>query len=117
MHELNASFNTLFEAMKNGDVAVIEQYSSGQMSAEYKKLLEQNQEYPSFLRNFYKGASFSIAKVTPTVDGGMAVDVMIQLAGGSRSITRLNAKRSNGSPATWKVTSVALDPANRTRNK
>lgn len=109
MRELNASFHTLFEAMKNGDVAVIEQYFSGPMSQEYKKLLEQNQDYPAFLRNFYKGATFSIAKVTPTVDGGMIVDVVIQLGGGSRSVTRLNAKRFDGPPPAWKVTTLAQD--------
>jgi hypothetical protein len=92
--------------MKDGDVAVIEQYFSGQMGAEYKTLLEENQDYPAFLRNFYKGATFSIAKVTPT-DGGMVVDVVIQLGGGSRSVTRLNAKRFDGPPPTWKVTGVA----------
>ena len=107
MRELHTSFSALFQAMKDGDVSVIEQYSSGQMSSEYKKLLEQNQDYPAFLRNFYKGATFSIANVTPTPDGNMVVDVVIQLSGGSKSITRLNVKRFDGAPAQWKVTSVA----------
>jgi hypothetical protein len=107
MRELHTSFSTLFQAMKDGDVAVIEQYSSGQMSSEYKKLLEQNREYPAFLRNFYKGATFSISGVTPTPDGDMIVDVVIQFGGGSKSVTRLNVKRFDGAPAQWKVTSVA----------
>ena len=63
MRELRTSLNTLFQAMKDGDVATIQQYCSGQMSSEYKKLFEENQDYPAFLRNFYKGATFSIAKV------------------------------------------------------
>jgi hypothetical protein len=103
--------------MKDGDVATIEQYSSGQMSSEYKKLLEQNQDYPAFLRSFYKGATFSIANVTPTSDGGVIVDVVIQLGGGSRSVTRLNAKRFDGVTATWKVTSVMRDTRTQTYRK
>ena len=114
MRELRASFNALFQAMKDGDVATIERYSSGQMSSEYKKLLEQNQDYPAFLRNFYKGATFSIANVTPTSDGGVVIDVAIQLGGGSRSVTRLNAKRFDGASPVWKVTDVMGDA--RTRN-
>lgn len=117
MRELHTSFDALFQAMRDGDVAIIERYFSGSMSAEYKKLLEQNQDYPAFLRNFYKGATFSIASVTPTSDGNMVVDVAIQLGGGSRSITRLNVKRFDGAAATWKVTGVAKDARTETRKK
>jgi hypothetical protein len=110
MRELHTSFGALFQAMREGDVAVIEQYLSGHMSSEYKKLLEQNKDYPAFLRNFYKGATFSIASVTPTSDGGAVVDVVIQLGDGSKSITRLTAERSDGVPAIWKVARVTRDP-------
>lgn len=117
LRELHASFNRLFQAMKDGDVVVIEQYFSGQMSSEYKTLLEQNQDYPAFLRNFYKGASFSIASVTPTPEGDMIVDVAIQLGGGSRSITRLDAKRFDGAPAKWKVMGMVKNPRTITHNR
>jgi hypothetical protein len=117
MRELHTSFSALFQAMKDGNVAVIEQYFSGSMSAEYKKLLEQNQDYPVFLRSFYKGATFSVASVTPTSAGGMIVDVVIQLGSGSRSVTRLNVKRFDGDAATWKVTGVAKDARTETRKK
>lgn len=106
MQQLRASFNTLFQAMKDGDVATIEQYCSGQMGTEYKTLLEKNGDYPAFLRNFYRGATFNIANVTKNPDGDMIVNVAIQLAGGSSSITQLYAKRFDGSPASWKVTGV-----------
>ncbi len=107
MRELHTSFNALFEAMKDGNVAVIEQYFSGPMGSEYKKLLEENGEYPAFLRDFYRGATFTIARVTPTPEGDVVVDVAIQLHGGSRSITKLHAKRFDG---TWKVTNVVNAP-------
>ena len=109
MRELHTSFNALFQAMKDGNVAVIEQYFSGSMSADRIKLLEQNQDYPAFLRNFYKGATFSIASVTPMFDGDMIVDVAIQLGSGSRSVTRLSVKRTGDAAATWRVTGVAKD--------
>jgi hypothetical protein len=110
MRELHTSFGALFQAMRDGDVAVIEQYLSGHMSSEYKTLLEQNKDYPAFLRNFYKGATFSIASVTPTSDGSVVVDVVIQLGDGSKSITRLTAKRSDSAPASWKVARVIREP-------
>jgi hypothetical protein len=110
MQEVRTSFNTLFQAMKDGDVATIEQYSSGEMGSEYKTLLEKNGDYPAFLRNFYRGATFSIANVTKNPDGDVIVNVAIQLTGGSRSITQLYAKRFDGAPATWKVTGVAKPP-------
>jgi hypothetical protein len=116
LRELHASFNTLFQAMKDGDVAVIEQYCSGAMQSQYKVLLEQNKDYPVFLRNFYRGATFTIANVTAAQDGGMVVDVGIQLAGGSRSITKLHANRFQGAPAIWKVTGLVKEgPTIRSR--
>lgn len=106
MQQLTASFHALFQAMKDGNVAVIEKYFSGPMSSEYRTLLEKNQDYPAFLRNFYKGASFRITKVTPAVNGDVVVEVAIQLGSGSSSITRLVAKRFHGAPTQWKVTSL-----------
>jgi hypothetical protein len=36
----------------------------------------------------------------------MVIDVVIQLGGGSRSVTRLTVKRFDGASATWKVAGV-----------
>ena len=113
--ELRSDLITLFQAMKDGDVATIEQHCSGPMLAEYKTLFEQNQEYPAFLRNFYKGATFSIGSVKPRPDGEMTVEAIIELGGGSKSITRLNVKRFEGSSPKWKVTDVVRDA--RTANR
>jgi hypothetical protein len=109
MRELRTDLTTMFQAMKDGDVAAIEQHCSGPMLAEYKTLFEQNQEYPAFLRNFYKGATFSIGSVKPRPDGEMTVEAIIELGGGSKSITRLNVKRFEGSSPKWKVTDVVRD--------
>lgn len=118
MRELYTSLDELFQGMKNGDVAVIQQHFSG--LSEYKVLLEQNKDYPAFLRNFYRGATFNISRVTPTPDGDMVVDVVIQLAGGSRSVTRLNVKGFEGTPVKWRVIGVvkeARTSTNHTHNK
>jgi hypothetical protein len=115
VREVLASFHALFQAMKAGNVAVIEKYFSGPMSLEYQTLLKKNQDYPAFLRNFYKGATFRITKVTPAGNGDVVVDVVIQLGGGSTSTTQLVAKRFNGSPAQWRVT--RLVHANRGQRK
>jgi len=114
MRELYTSLDELFKGMKNGDVVVIQQHLSG--LSEYKVLLEQNKDYPAFLRDFYRGATFSISRVTPTADGGMVVDVVIQLAGGSRSVTQLNVKRFDDAPAKWRVIGVVKEERTSTRN-
>src|ERR1044072_6003309 len=68
--QVQASLQPLFMAMKNGDVQTMEKYFAGQMYAQYKVLLEENSEYPQFLRDFYRDAKFSVGNVTKTPDGG-----------------------------------------------
>ena len=77
-----------FEALKNGDVNEIKQYLSTRMYNEYKTLLEQNKEYPEFLRNYYRDATFSIASASK-IDGEIEVDVIIEFPNNSQSVSKL----------------------------
>ena len=51
-----------FEALKNGDVSSLLELISGEMYRNNKVLLEQNEQYPEFLRKYYSGAKFIVEK-------------------------------------------------------
>lgn len=73
----------LFRALKTGDVDSIKGYISGDMYERYKVLLEQNEAYPDFLRNFYRDAEFKVSSVVRDADE-IFVDIMIDFQGGDR---------------------------------
>jgi hypothetical protein len=53
-----------FQALQNGDVQTIKQYLSPSLYAQYQVLLEQNREYPDFLRKYYQGAKLQLRKIS-----------------------------------------------------
>lgn len=60
---INETVLPFFEALKNGDVNLIKQVVAGDMYEKKKVLLEQNTEYPDFLRNYYEGVAFYVDAV------------------------------------------------------
>ena len=57
------TLNPYFKALKNGDVSSIKLYISEEMYKRYKVLLENNKDYPGFLRNYYQGVDFRVKKL------------------------------------------------------
>ena len=51
---INETVFPFLEALKNGDVSLIKQYIAGDMYESRRILLEQNKEYPEFLRKYYQ---------------------------------------------------------------
>src|SRR3990172_8093993 len=80
-------FVPLFRAYKNGDVDAIKEYISDDMYEKNKVLLEQNKEYPDFLRNFYRDAIFQIKKVVKSEEI-VFVDVIVSFPGGYQSTAK-----------------------------
>lgn len=74
-----------FNALKNGNVEVIKQHISGEMYEESRILLEENEEYPAFLREHYRDARFSVKRGVSS-DKGAVVDVMIEFPGGGKQV-------------------------------
>jgi hypothetical protein len=95
-HITNNIFYPLFTALKNGDVNTIKQYISGDMYSKNKILLEENKEYPAFLRNFYRGAKFQVENVEQ-IDANLIVNVVIEFPNGDRSRTKLLLQTAKGS--------------------
>jgi hypothetical protein len=85
-----------FMALTNGDVGEFKKYFSKEMYNENRRLLEENTEYPQFLRSYYQGANISILKAIE-VDGEVEFDVLIEFPNGTQSISKLIAsEETNG---------------------
>ncbi|MEA1867765.1 MAG: hypothetical protein U9N19_06665 [Thermodesulfobacteriota bacterium] len=90
--QTNEAFHPLFSAMKNGKVGKIKNYISGEMLQRNRVLLEQNREYPDFLRKFYDGAQFKVVKAVRNGDIVVA-NIMIIFQDGYESEIRLQLHR------------------------
>ena len=69
--------NDLFAALQSGDTVALKLLFDGDMLENNRLLLEQNEGYPNFLRNYYKGASFKINEAIPDGDAvlvGFTID-------------------------------------------
>ncbi len=103
-----------FTALKNGDINAIKRYVSSEMYMKYKRLLEDNKEYPKFLRDYYRGAKFRMERTT-RIDNHAVVDVMIEFPDGRRSIKKMRVlkKRSGlqgrNRSKSWRIGEQALD--------
>jgi len=75
-------------------------YLSGDMYRQTRVLLEENKGYPQFLRNFYKGANFSV-KSAVTAGDDIIADIVIEFPHGGKSLARLKLSNENGQQ--WKV--------------
>ena len=90
--QTDEAFQPLFSAMKNGEVGKIKNYISGEMLQRNRVLLEQNREYPDFLRKFYDGAQFKVVKAVRNGDIVVA-NIMIIFQDGYESEIRLQLHR------------------------
>jgi len=95
-----------FTALKDGDINTIKMYISLAIYNKHKALLEQNEKYTEFLRNYYQGAEFEVEKVEK-IDDNIIVTVVIKLAKSSLSVISLRlVKESSQGEATnqtWKI--------------
>lgn len=76
-----------FNALKTGNVELIKRYISGKMYEDSQVLLNENQQYPEFLREQYKDAVFSVERGVST-EKGFIVDVSIEFPGGGKRVSQ-----------------------------
>ena len=96
------------DALKNGDLDSIKHYIAGDIYENKRVLLEKNEEYSEFLKNYYHGVEFYIEKA---VESGnyIVVHVLIEFSNGDEGNARLYlGKDVNKVPgalegATWKI--------------
>ena len=96
----NRTFLPLFKALRDGNVEVIKRYVSGDMYRQNRVLLEENKDYPRFLRNFYRGAKFSVERAIVT-EGDIIANIVIEFPQGGKSFIKLRLSKANGQQ--WKV--------------
>jgi hypothetical protein len=100
-----------FMALKNGDVDAFKNFFSTEMYNKNRILLEENTEYPEFLRSYYQGAEISVLKASE-IAGDVEFDVLIEFADGSQSISKLRVSEQAKSDKTinakknWKIGSM-----------
>lgn len=91
-----------YEASKNGDTETIKQLIGGSFYNERRVLLEENSDYPNFLRDYYRGTELKIGDVVMEGDGTVAViDMEIQFLDGGVRATKLLLKKDSG--GVWKI--------------
>lgn len=98
------TFVPLFRAFKNGDVDAIKEYLSDDVYEKNKVLLEQNKEYPNFLRNFYRDAIFQVRKIVKSEEM-VFVDARVRFPDGYQGVTKVQLKegKSKAGDTIWKV--------------
>ena len=103
-----------FRSLKDGDINAIKRYISSDMYSKYYRLLEQNRDYPEFLRNYYKGAKFRTERAKE-IDGDVVVDVVIEFPNGSRIQNKLCVSEEKSKfqgknrSHRWKISAIPLD--------
>lgn len=86
-----------FHAKMNGDVVTMKSYMGGKLYEKRKVLLEQNVNYPDFLREYYAGGDIQVGEAHDGV-----VKVMVQLPDGSIHAHQLVVERAPD--GNWRIT-------------
>lgn len=91
-----------FEASKNGDSETIKKLIGGSFYNQRKVLLEENKDYPDFLRNYYRGAEFQLGDTIMKKGGTVGVvNIRIQFPNGNVDQAKLLLMKD--ASGTWKV--------------
>ncbi len=106
----NNTFLPLFRALKMGNVDMIKKYISEDMYKKYKTLLEENKDYPNFLRNYYRGIRFRRNKAVQ-FNNHVIVDLIVEYKNGDRNLTKLQLKKEKDQ--IWKIDRVVIEKAVR----
>ena len=97
-------------ALRDGDVSLMKQYLSGDMYEKNRVLLEQNKEYPEFLRKYYQGAQFQVVKAEE-IDNNILVNVEIEYPDGRLNFGKLRLGKDNQDiyeNGSWKIIEFSM---------
>jgi hypothetical protein len=86
-------------ALKNGDVKTLKTLMAKDLYEERKALIEQNTEYPNFLRRIYQDADFSVSSANAEAND-ILVDVVIKHSDGRENQIKLYVINENND---WKI--------------
>jgi hypothetical protein len=86
-----------FQAMKNGDIVAMKSYIGGKLYNKRKILLEQNVNYPDFLRKYYADGDIQVGEAQDGV-----VKVLVQFPDGSIHTYQLVVEQAPDGD--WRIT-------------
>ncbi|HWP93827.1 MAG TPA: hypothetical protein VNN20_16685 [Thermodesulfobacteriota bacterium] len=104
--EPSETLTAYFQALKDGDVGKIKQCIAGDFYEKNKVLLENNPDYPEFLRNYYQGADLEIGKSVKSGDT-VIIEMRTLFPNGSTGVNKLRLKES--SDGDWKIVEEIFD--------
>ena len=103
---IDTVINPLFNALKNGDLKSIETYIDEPLYSEVKAQLQNNQEYPEYLRQYY---SESYVEVINIVDRAKEhKNVYVDLHFSSKDKQTLELQLHKTASGDWKVTKQSI---------
>lgn len=97
-----------FEALQRGDVSSLLKLISGEMYKNNRVLLEQNKQYPEFLRNYYNGVKFKVEKAEKMSED-VVVEIVVEFPNGIQRTMKLqlsgdtNKQNTSGHMFDWKI--------------
>ena len=95
-----------FNALKNGDDAAIETYIDDPLHSQVKTLLQNNQEYPEFLRQYYLNSYMEIVNIKDLANDHKSVFVQIHFSPNEKQVIELQLYESD--TGIWKITNQTV---------
>ena len=83
-----------YNALRNGDINGIKQRISEEFYQSKKTLLDHNEEYPNFLREYYNGVEIYIANAT-MLDDAIIMEVEIRFPNGTKNLSKIHLRRQD----------------------
>jgi len=105
--EVSQIFRPFIDALKAGNVQVLRRLLSEEMYREYRVLLEENKEYPRFLKRYYEGADIQLENILRERNNLHGV-IRVTFPGGDMSVLRISVKKKD-SNAPWRIGRVLND--------
>lgn len=103
--EAEEPFDTVagyLDALQAGDTVGVKSHIGGRLYRNKELLLDQNDEYPNFLRKFYRDAQFYISdQLTDLGPQGQGVKVEVDFPGGNSSESIAVVEQADD--GSWKV--------------
>lgn len=103
--EITKTYTSLFDALRRGDVRTIKLLLPADEYPQDKVLLEQNKDYPAFLRKFYQGAKLRVGQVDSVLSAKDEViaEFIIDMPSGESLTTRMRLKANGGG---WRIRKI-----------
>jgi hypothetical protein len=93
-HAVSAVVLQFFEALKTGNVRALDSLLGGDFSIQMKPLLQDNQDYPEYLRQHYSQTTFSIDHLLEKL-GVVVARVTVDFPGDTTQTWTLTLKKGN----------------------